>query len=66
MLKDMKLAGKVLFVTASENENLYMATRNLGYAYAIMANEINCYDLINADMVVCDEEAIKVIEGGLK
>ena len=66
LLSAMNLAGKVLFVTAGENENLYMATRNLGYAYAIMANEINCYDLINADVVVCDEEAIKVIEGGLK
>ena len=43
-----------------------MACRNLGYAYAIMADEINCYDLINADVVVCDEAAIKKIEGGLK
>ena len=66
MLKDLKLEGKVLFVTSDENENLFMATRNLGYAYSIMANEINCYDLINADVVVCDEKAIEVIEGGLK
>ena len=66
LLKDLKLEGKVLFVTSDENENLFMATRNLGYAYSIMANEINCYDLINADVVVCDEKAIEVIEGGLK
>ena len=66
LIQTTNLEGKVLFVTAEDCENLYMATRNLGYAYAIMANEINCYDLINADMVVCDEEAIKVIEGGLK
>ena len=62
----LELAGKVLFVTAEENENLYMATRNLGYAYAIMADEINCLDIVNADILVCDEEAIKTIEGGLK
>jgi len=66
LLKDLKLEGKVLFVTSDENENLFMATRNLGYAYSIMANEINCYDLVNADVIVCDEKAIEVIEGGLK
>ncbi len=66
LLKDLKLEGKILFVTNDENENLFMATRNLGYAYSIMANEVNCYDLINADVVVCDEKAIEVIEGGLK
>ncbi len=66
LLKNLKLEGKILFVTNDENENLFMATRNLGYAYSIMANEINCYDLINADVVVCDEKAIEVIEGGLK
>ena len=66
LLKNLKLEGKILFITSDENENLFMATRNLGYAYSIMANEINCYDLINADVVVCDEKAIEVIEGGLK
>ena len=66
MLAAMNLAGKVLFITKEENENLYMASRNLGYAYAIMANEVNCYDVINADIVVCDQDAVEFIEGGLK
>ena len=66
MLAAMNLAGKVLFVTKEENENLYMASRNLGYAYAIMADEVNCYDVINADIVVCDQDAVEFIEGGLK
>ena len=66
MMATLNLNGKVLFVTAEDNENLYMATRNLGYAYAIMANEVNCYDLVNADILVCDEDAVSKIEGGLK
>jgi len=66
IIKDLKLDGKVLFVTKDENENLFMASRNLGYAYAIMADEINCYDIVNANKLICDEEAVKVIEGGLK
>lgn len=66
MLKNLSLTGKVLFVTSEDNANLYMATRNLGYAYAIMADEINCYDIINADVVVFDEAAISDIEEALK
>jgi large subunit ribosomal protein L4 len=66
ILETLNLTGKVLFVTKDENENLYMAGRNLGYADSIMANEVNCYDLVNADFVVCDEDAVNVIEGGLK
>ena len=66
LIKDLKLEGKILFVTSEDNENLYMATRNLGYTYAILTSEINAFDLVNADVVVCDEEAVKQIEEVLK
>ena len=66
MLKTLDLVGKVLFITKEDNENLYMATRNLGYTYALLADEINCYDLVNADYVVMDEAAINYIEEVLK
>lgn len=66
ILDKLNLAGKVLFVTKEDNENLYMATRNLGYAYAILADEINCYDIVNADYLVCDEAAVNYIEEVLK
>ena len=66
VLNNLDLNGKVLFVTKEDNENLYMATRNLGYTYAILANEINCYDLVNADYLVCDEAAVNYIEEVLK
>jgi len=62
VMNDLKLTGKVLFVTKEDSDNLFMATRNLGYAYAMMADEINCYDLVNADYLVCDEAAVKYIE----
>ena len=66
VLEALELNGKTLFVTAEDNENLYMASRNLGYAYVVLANEINCYDLVNADYLVCDEAAVKYIEEVLK
>ena len=66
LVQDLELVGKILFVTSEDNENLYMATRNLGYAYVILANEINTFDLVNADVVVCDEAAVKILEEVLK
>ena len=66
IMATLNLTGKVLFVTGEDNENLFMASRNLGYAYNINAEEINCYDIVNADILVVDEDAVKVIEGGLK
>ena len=66
LVQDLELVGKILFVTSEDNENLYMATRNLGYAYVILANEINAFDLVNADVVVCDEAAAKILEEVLK
>ena len=66
MLKTLSLNGKVLFVTKEDNENLYMATRNLGYAYAIISDEINCYDIVNSDVLVVEEAAISDIEEALK
>ncbi len=66
LVKKLELNGKVLFITAEDNENLYMATRNLGYAYYMTSDEINALDLVNADVVVCDEAAVKNIEEVLK
>lgn len=66
LLKTLNLDGKVLFVTKDDNENLYMATRNLGYAYSIMADEINCLDIVNSDILVVEEAALSMIEEALK
>lgn len=62
LIATANLEGKVLFITKNDCENLFMACRNLGYAYHILADEINVYDIINADTLVLDEEAIKAIE----
>ena len=66
LLDTLSLVGKVLFVTKEDCENLYMAARNLGYTYAVLAKEINCYDVLNADYLVCDEAAINYLEEVLK
>jgi len=66
LLADLKLTGKILFISNSDAENLYMATRNLGKISVIMADELNVYDLIHHDNVVIEESALNLIEEGLK
>ena len=66
MLEGLKLDNKILFVTSDDAENLYLAVRNLPNVLVIYADEVNCYDLVNADVVVMDEPAIKKLEEVLK
>ncbi len=66
LIETNKLEGKVLFVTASDNENLYMASRNLGYTYVLYIDDINVYDIVNADTLVFDEAALNKLEEVLK
>ena len=66
VLEDLKLNDKTLFVTKDDNENLYMATRNINNVYVCLANELNVLDLTYADTLVFDEESIKLIEEVLK
>ena len=66
VLEGLKLTDKVLFVTNDDAENLYLATRNLPNVLVLFGDELNCYDLLNADAVVFDENTVKSIEEVLK
>lgn len=66
ILKALKVSKKVLFVTLDENENLYMASRNLTNIGHIMAKEINILDVINSGTLVLDEASVKYVEEVLK
>ena len=66
LIKSLNIAGNILFVTNGDNENLFMACRNLGYTQVLVVDEINVLDLVYADYVVIEEEAVKTLEEGLK
>lgn len=66
MLEGLKLDNKILFVTSDDAENLYLAVRNLPNVLVIYADEVNCYDLVNADVVVMDEATVSKLEEVLK
>ena len=66
MLSDLALDGKILFVANDDAEKLYMATRNLANVLVLFADEINVYDVVNADVVVIDEASLAHVEEVLK
>ncbi len=66
IMNALKLEKKVLFVLGEDNENLYLAGRNLANVGYLLANEINCRDITNADVLVADVTAVEKIEEALK
>ena len=66
LIKNLKLEGKILFIAGEDAENLYLATRNLDNALVLFADEVNVYDVVNADYLVIDEASLKEIEEVLK
>ena len=66
LLETLKITGKVLFVSSHDAEKLYLATRNLGNVAVIMADELNVYDIVNADVLVCDEDTMNYVEEAIK
>lgn len=62
MLEAMKLNGKVLFICSSDAEKLYMASRNLPNVLVLLEEELNVFDIVNADIVVVEAEAMNYIE----
>ena len=66
LYNDLKLSGKVLFVADEDADKLYLATRNVPTALVLFADEINVYDIVDADYVVIDEKSLAQIEEVLK
>ena len=62
VIKELKLDKKILFVTNEDNENLFLATRNLANVYTALTSEVSVLDLVYADVVVFDEAAINKLE----
>ena len=53
---------KVLFVLPEENKNIYKSAHNLQKVEVMGAANINAYKILNADVLVVAENAVKVID----
>lgn len=66
VLKALKLeAKKSLFVLGTQNNNVYLSSRNLKGSEVITNSELSTYKILNANQVVLFESAIEGIESNL-
>jgi large subunit ribosomal protein L4 len=62
-LETLKIADQKVLIVANElSENLILASRNVQNVMLMEYSEINTLDLVNADKLVIEEDAIKSIE----
>ena len=54
---------KMLFVLPQADKNVYLSTRNLQRAEVMLASTVNTYKVLNADVMVVTESALKTIDG---
>lgn len=54
---------KLLLLLPGVNKNVYLSARNLQRAEVMTASALNSYKVLNADIVVVTEEALKTIDG---
>ncbi len=67
MLNSLELnEKKVLIIMHELSENVVLAGRNMQNIFMMEPSEINVLDIINADYILADREAIKDIEEALK
>lgn len=62
VLKNLNAAKKTIIVVDELNENTILATRNLQNIILLTSEEINVYDIINADSMIITTDAVKKIE----
>lgn len=58
--------GKVLLLTDNKDENLVLSSRNVAGAKVGVASHANTYDLLNTNVLVLTEGALKAIEETFK
>ena len=66
VLENLKVEGKIIVITAEEDFNLFTAGRNIPNVYVQTKQHLSVYDLINADMYVATQDAVKKYEEDLK
>lgn len=65
ILNNFKIERNALIVVSELNDNLIMAARNLDNVLLLAADEINVLDIVSANLIIAEEDAIKKIEEAL-
>ncbi|MEA5571890.1 50S ribosomal protein L4 [Calothrix sp. UHCC 0171] len=53
---------KTLLITSERNDNIYFSARNIENVKLLSANQLNVYDLLNADKIIVTASALEQIQ----
>ena len=63
LLKTFEIENnKVLLVVSELDDNVCLASRNLGNVKVVLPEEVNTYDVVNCDNMVISSDALKILE----
>lgn len=63
MLNNIKAEGKKTLILLPEvNKNVYLSTRNIQRVEVMTASDVNTYKVMNANVLVVTENALKLVE----
>ncbi len=63
ILADLNLEDKkTLIVMPKKEEKLYLSARNISNVKTLLAGSVNAYDLLDNEMIIFIEEAVKMVE----
>ena len=63
VLENLSLVGtKSLFITTDHNPNVYISSRNIQRTEVVSVDEVNTYQIMNANSVVIAEGAVKKLK----
>lgn len=65
ILNNLKAERNVLIVVSELTDNIVLATRNLNNVLLLEASEINTLDVVSANVLIADLDAVKTIEEAL-
>ena len=66
LIKPLNLSNKVLIISDDSNDNMYLASRNLGNVKVIKSVGVNVYDLLNYKSILIDKKALSSLLERLK
>ncbi len=67
LLNDLKLTEtKALFVVNEASKNVILSSRNLQKSKVVTVDQVNTYDVLNAESLILSESAVEKIENLLK
>ncbi len=63
IIKNLKVEGKKqLFLLPESQKNVYLSARNLQRTEVMLANLLNAYKVLNADVLIVTEKSLEAID----